>query len=85
MEKKYPITTTEKDKWGEYKVIEQRNGIKVRLMKKPSAAYRKKMDKRKKENEKIMKEENKIAEKEKLIQNRIRETAIKELKKEGKL
>lgn len=76
---------TEEDKNGLYNVIEQDNGVKVRTLKKPSKSYRKKMDDRRKADIERMKEEKESSGKERLIKEKMRELAIKELEKEGKI
>lgn len=74
-----------KDNIGTHKVIEQKNGITVKILEKPSSEYRKKMTKNKKIHAEIKKAERERAEREKLIQDKIRELAIQELEKEGKI
>lgn len=77
--------TEEKDDQGKWKVIEQTNGIKVRLLREPSKEYKAKLTTRK-EAQKIKDAEKKIVQdREKLISDKIRELAIKQLEKEGKL
>lgn len=77
--------TYETDHQGKWKVIEQTNGIKVRLLREPSEEYKKKMQTRK-EAQKIKDAEKKVKmDREKLINEKMRELAIKQLEKEGKL
>ena len=75
----------EKDLQGTWKVKEQRNGVKVRLLRDPSPEYKAKMKARREANA-IKEAEKKIErDREKLIQEKIRELAIKQLEKEGKI
>ncbi len=75
----------EEDKIGRHKVIEQPNGIKIRLLKEPSEWYRDKQQK-KADAERVKREElAEIKAKEKLITERMREIAVRELEAEGKL
>ena len=75
----------EEDKIGRHKVIEQPNGIKIRLLKEPSDWYKKKQAKNaeKAKADKIVSDEK--AAREKLIAERMREIAVRELESEGKL
>jgi hypothetical protein len=77
--------TWEKNEWGEYKIIEKPNGIKIRMLKKPSEKYKEKIKKHSLEESKKreLKKEKRV--KEKLIKDKMRELAIKELEQEGKL
>ena len=76
---------TETDKLGEHKVIDKENGIKIRILKKPSKEYKAKLKKKaEKEKERIAKERQE-QERNKLITARMREIAEKELKIEGKI
>jgi hypothetical protein len=69
----------ETDNIGEHKVIEQKNGIKIRILKKPSPEYAEKL-KARAEKEKIrMTEEKEKQDQEKIIQNKMREIAIREI------
>ena len=77
--------TYETDKRGEHKVIEQSNGVKIKLLQKPSAAYLKQIEKEAKKSAKLADEKRKKRDEEKLIQEKMRELAIAQLKKEGKL
>ena len=77
--------TYEKDENGKHKVFEYKSGIKVRLLEEPSKKYKDKMEKNRKELAKQQAEKRKVLEKEKLIKDKMRELAIKELKKEGKI
>lgn len=75
----------ETDSQGVWKVKEQRNGVKVRLLREPSQEYKAKMKARQEANA-IKEAEKKIErDREKLIQEKMRELAIKQLEKEGKL
>ena len=81
----------EENENGKYKVIDK-GRIKIKLLKEPSEKYfeekQKKIELRQQKLEE-KKEKNKIKaqlkEKEKLIKEKMRELAIQELKKEGKL
>jgi phosphoenolpyruvate-protein kinase (PTS system EI component) len=73
------------DEWGEHLVNKYKNGIVTKVLIKPSKKYLEKVEKRKKEHEKKMEEKKKLREKEKLIQDRMRQIAIDQLKEEGKL
>jgi hypothetical protein len=75
----------EEDEIGQHRVIEQGNGIKIRILEKPSDWYKKKQkDNAAKERERqAVRDVEK--EKEKLIKNKMRELAISELQKEGKI
>jgi hypothetical protein len=97
-EARKPEILIEKDKWGEYKVIKKVKDIKIidgkiekeygvitRIMKKPSAEYKKKMEKRKKEQAKVYAEQKKIDNANKLIQERIKQNAKQQLIDEGVL
>jgi len=78
-------TYLETDNIGVHKVTEYPNGRKVRILKQPSEWYVKKMTDR---QERMLKEKSISDEKrtqEKLIQDKMRELAIAELQKEGKL
>ena len=74
-----------KDELGEHKIIKQKNGITIKILRKPSAEYKKKIEERNKIYIKNKEESRQKKEKEKLIKNKMRELAIKELEKEGKL
>jgi hypothetical protein len=73
------------DEWGLHERRCMSNGCNVTILKKPSKAYIDKQKKRKEESMKRMEEKNKKKEREKLIRDRMRENAIKELKAEGLL
>jgi hypothetical protein len=78
-------TYEEFDKIGKHKVIEQSNGIKIRLLKEPSEWYKEKQkekDKKRKEKQEEIKIEH---ERQKLISVKMKEIAIRELEQEGKL
>ena len=75
----------EKDAQGTWKVKEQRNGVKVRLLREPSPEYKAKMKARREADAKREAEKKVERDREKLIQDKIRELAIKQLEKEGKL
>lgn len=75
----------ETDDIGTHKVIEYPSGRKIRLLKNPSESYLAKI-KNRNESINIANENRRIEkEKEKLIQSKMRELAIAELQKEGKL
>ena len=76
---------TETDNLGEHKVIEKKNGIKVRILKKPSKEYKAKLKKRAEKEKERLEEERQKQERNKLITTRMREIAEKELKAEGKI
>jgi hypothetical protein len=78
-------TYLETDSLGEHKIIEQKNGIKIRLLKKPSKEYAAKLKVRGEKDKERMAKEKIEQDMEKLIRERVRENAIKELKKEGKI
>jgi hypothetical protein len=73
------------DDKGKHEVIRQKNGIVVKKLVEPSAEYRVKMDKRKEEFKKKAEIEKVEQAQEVLIQTRMREIAINQLKSEGKL
>ncbi len=75
----------EEDKIGKHKVIEQPNGIKIRILKEPSDWYKQKMKKRAEKEKEERKKQEEMEKKERLIREKIREIAIRELEKEGKL
>jgi len=75
----------EKDNIGEHKVKESSNGVKVRILKKPSSQYKKKMERRAKKDLKLKEEKEKMEARERLIKKKMRDLAIEELKKEGKI
>lgn len=79
--KEYEMT----DNIGLHKVKEYSNGICVKILKDPSKEYAQKIKKR--EEEAKMKREIELEKqaRDKLISSKIRELAIKELEKEGKL
>lgn len=76
---------TETDHIGEHKVIEHKNGVKVRILKKQSSEYAKKLKKYKEKEIQNEKDRLEKENKEKIITDKMREIAIAELKKEGKL
>jgi len=75
----------ETDKYGKHKVIEQPNGVKIRILKEPSAWYQSKLEERSAAAEQHEIESRARAEQEQLIKDKMRELAIKELQSEGKL
>ena len=75
----------EEDDRGMNKVIQYSNGIIARILQKPSEAYKKKMSDRSVAVRKKMNETRENEKKEALIVEKMRELAIRELKKEGKL
>ena len=75
----------ENDKNGKYRCKQYKNGIITRALIEPSKEYRDKVKKKAEESAKkkaIMEEKEKT---ERMIKERMREIAIRELKKEGKL
>ena len=70
---------------GEYSIKEFSNGIIVKSLTKPSEKYKNKIIENKKAQEIKKAEKKKAREREKLIQDRMKEIAIRELKEEGKL
>ena len=74
----------ETDKNGKHKIID--NGkIKVKILVEPSSHYKElKINRKKQYNDQVKKSKVRF-EKNELIQKRIRELAIKELKEEGKI
>jgi len=74
-----------KDAIGTHKVIEQSNGISVKILKEPSPEYKKKMLKASEKSKEKMLEKKKIMDQEKLISAKMREMAIEALKSEGKI
>jgi len=75
----------ETDWRGKHKVIEQPNGIKIRLLKEPSAEYLEKIRLREEKIKAIDVKQSVEIEKQKLIQAKIKEIAERELKEEGKI
>lgn len=73
------------DEWGTHLVTKYKNGIVTSILLEPSEKYLEKMAKKNKEREKYKKEMKIKQVKEKLIQDKMRELAIKELEKEGKI
>jgi hypothetical protein len=82
---KYPIVSYEENEWGRYKVLTQANGVRVKILREPSEKYRDKMAKRAAEEKKRQAELKVKKDKEKLINDKMREMAIKALEKEGKI
>lgn len=78
-------TYLETDELGEHKVIEQKNGIKIRLLKKPSKEYAAKLKVRGEKEKERMAKEKVEQDKEKLIRDKMRQLAIQDLEKEGKI
>jgi hypothetical protein len=78
-------TYLETDAIGEHKVIEQKNGIKIRLLKKPSKEYAAKLKARGEKEKDRMAKEKVEQDKEKLIKDKIRDIAIKQLEEERKI
>jgi len=70
---------------GTHKVIEKPNGIKIKLLQEPSESYKAKMKKRADEEKIKQAEQDIINQREKLIKDKMRELAIQELEKEGKI
>lgn len=75
----YYLETNEK---GIYKVYEK-GSTRIKVLKKASVSYAKRTEERKKRIKLQEIEKNKKMEKEKLIQNKMREIAIQQLKEEG--
>ena len=75
----------EEDAQGKWKVMEQKNGVKVRLLREPSEEYKKKIAERKERAKIAQAERDEKQKREKMINDKIRELAIKQLEKEGKL
>jgi len=75
----------ETDKYGKHKVIEQPNGVKIRILREPSAWYKSKLEERSAVAEQQEIERKAKADQEQLIKDKMRELAIKELQSEGKL
>ena len=75
----------ETDKQGKHKVIEQSNGVKIRLLIEPSEDYKAKAAEEQEAEALRLEAAMEAEEKERLIKNKMRELAIKELKDEGKL
>ena len=73
------------DENGEHLIIEYSNGVKTSLLQKPSSEYKKRQKIKQENYRKTVEEKRKIREREKLIQDRMKEIAIRELKEEGKL
>lgn len=82
---KYKNIYFEEDEKGKHKVLEQANGIKIKLLREPSEAYKAKMAERAEADRIKMESEDKKRADEKLINDKMKELAIAELKKEGKL
>lgn len=78
-------TYTETNNCGEHKVLEQQNGIKIKLLRKPTPEYLEKLRERARQEEERRQEEKIQEAREKLIKQRMREIAIKELEDEGLL
>ena len=75
----------ETDAIGKHKVLDYGNGKKIRVLKEPSEAYAEKQKKRAEAEKEKRAEREAGQEKEKLIRDKMRELAIAELTKEGKL
>jgi hypothetical protein len=75
----------EEDELGRHKVIEQANGIKIKLLKEPSEFYKDKMKKRADADAIKRAEHEEKKAREQLVKTKMRELAEAELKKEGKL
>ena len=75
---------TETDDLGEHKVIDK-GKVKIRILGKPSKEYKAKLKKRAEKEKKRMEQEQQEQKRNKLITNRMREIAERELEKEGKL
>jgi hypothetical protein len=74
-----------KNKIGEHKVLKSKGGITIKILKVPSDKYAKKMKRQKEKIKKQIKEDEKNNAREKVIQERIRKLAIKQLEEEGKI
>jgi hypothetical protein len=75
----------EEDHQGKWKVMTQKNGVKVRLLREPSDEYKKKLAARKEASKIQQAAKDEKQKREKLINDKIRELAIAQLEKEGKL
>lgn len=75
----------ETDEHGKHEIIEQSNGVRVKVLIEPSESYLKKKAKTQEEYQKQKLEKDKIKDREKLIQEKMRSLAITELEKEGKI
>lgn len=73
------------DKWGDHKVIEQSNGIKIKILKNPSIEYIEKQKLKREIELKQREVEIKQIKKQKLIQKYLEEHAETELIKSGLL
>ena len=73
------------DELGTHRVVTQKNGITVKYLIKPSEKYLKKMQDREQKILEKKEEKRKIKERDKLINDRMRDIAIRELEKEGKI
>lgn len=82
MKKKYTYETNEQ---GKHKVIEQSNGVTVKILEEPSEKYMEKIKVRQEKNRINRKIAAEKQAKENLIKNKMREIAIKELEEEGKI
>lgn len=75
----------ETDEQGEKKIIEQSNGICIKILKKPSAEYKSKLALRAEKEKKRMQIEKENQERDKLIKERMYKIAEEQLKNEGKI
>lgn len=75
----------ETNQWGKYKIIEQTNGITIRLLREPSQKYLDLITKRKAADAPKEARRRKEEEKQRLIQEEMKNLAIENLKKAGKL
>jgi hypothetical protein len=76
---------TETDNLGEHKVIDKENGVKIRILRKPSEEYKAKLQARAEKEKERMAKEKIEQDRNKLITQRMREIAERELKNEGKI
>lgn len=75
----------ETNQWGKYKIIEQTNGITIRLLREPSQKYLDLIAERKAADAPKEAGRRKEEEKQRLIQEEMKNLAIENLKKAGKL
>jgi hypothetical protein len=81
---KNEISTYENEN-GVYKVIKQKNNVKVKLLREPSESYLKEREKIKKDLKLKQKDKLKNLERERKIKRKIREMAIQDLIANGEL
>jgi hypothetical protein len=81
----FPIVTWEETDMGKFKVLEQANGVKVKILKEPSKKWKDKQAARTKIEKELQAQRKIKSDEEKLIQDKMREMAVAALKKEGKI